>query len=136
MGASLVDTNSCSSLWLVGFPQSCQQTIPTSHFAGQPAAFHALCHAGSVLEAEGLYPPARPIVNIQRKSVVLPSAVSRLICASAGRGSCCQWGSWRRAAAKAVSRGVCLSACWCWLTGPADQGMSGGVLAIPGGKRH
>lgn len=31
---------------------------------------------------------------------------------------------------------VCLSACCCWLTRPADQGMSGSVLAIPGEKRH
>lgn len=84
MGASLVDANSCSSLWLVGFPQNCQQTIPTSHFAGQLAAFCALCYAGSVLGAEGLCPPARPIVNVQGKSVVLPGGVSRMICASAG----------------------------------------------------
>lgn len=79
-----MDTNSCSSLWLVGFSQSCQQTIPTSHFAGQLAAFLALCHAGSVLGAEGLCPPERPIVSVQGKTVAVPGGVSRMICASAG----------------------------------------------------
>lgn len=77
-------TNTWSSLCLVGFPQRCQQTIPTSHFAGQLAAFHALCHGGGILGAEGLCPPERLIVSVQEESVVVPSGVSRMICASAG----------------------------------------------------
>lgn len=69
-------------------------------------------------------------MSVQEKSVVLPGeqddlCLCRLRLVLAGEG-----------AGGAVPHGVCLSACWCWLTGPADRGMSGSVSAIPGGKRH
>lgn len=121
-----MDRNSCSCLWLFGFPQSCQQTIPTSHFAGQLATFYALCHAGSVLGA----------VSTRETNCACPGkvrghapGVSRMICAFAGSGSCCRWGNWQGAAASAVPHGVCLSVCLRAGTGKAGR-QTGACLGV------
>lgn len=44
--------------------------------------------------------------------MVVPGGVSRLICVSAGWGSCCQWGSWGSCAPWRLSVCVLVLAHW------------------------